>query len=202
MNVEKEARRLAEAYIKVFLGKFRYRLFSLKNLKQTKWWSSFNKTALLFSKEEEWDPYKYTAFLFETNDKPLPYMYVYGKNWVAYTEHLKSRTKGDASLAQSILNTYIEIRDWSKKNNYDIIAVEDFLLLPRNFMFLKRGKFSPYFLSISRSFMKIYNSLTEEEKKDIIEENDLIIKRRTVLNNEKISRKLEEVLGEEYIGSC
>jgi hypothetical protein len=200
VNEEREATKLAEAYIKLFLGKFRYRLFSLKTLKESKWWSSFFKAASSFSQEEEWDPYKYTSYLFGIIDKPFPFMYVYGKNWTGYTDYIRSRTKGDASVAKSLLTTYIEIRDWSKKETYDIIAVEAFFTVPNNFMFLKRGKYSPYFLSISRSFMRIYNSLTEKEKNSIISQDDLIIKRRTVLNNKKISQKLCEILGEEYIG--
>lgn len=200
MNLEREAKKLAEAYLKFFLGRFRYRLFSLKDVKGTKWWSSFYKAASSFSKEKEWNAYEYAFFIFEINEKPFPFMFVYGKNWIAYKEHIQARTKGENTVATSLLNTFNEIKGWSRKNGYEGLAVEDFFSNPNNFVFLKRGKFSPYFLSVSRSFIKIYNSLTEEEKNDIITENDIVIKRRTVLDNKKISQKLIEVLGEEYIG--
>lgn len=200
MSLTKEANKLAEAYLKFFLGRFRYKIFSLNNVENTKWWSSFYKAASSFSGFKEWDPYKYASFIFETNDKPFPFMFVYGKNWVAYTEHLFSRTKDENTMARSLLNTYNEIREWSIKNNYESIAIGDFLSNPKNYMFLKRGKFSPYFLSVSKTFIYMYNSLDEKERESIISENDMMVKRITVLNNKKVSKKLAEVLGEEFIG--
>jgi len=200
MRLEREANKLAEAFLRNFLGKFRYRLFSLKDVKKTKWWSSFYKAASFFSEEEEWDPYGYVVFIFDIESNPYPFMLVNKKNWIAYTEHVRTRTKDDSTIALSLLNTYNEVKDWSRKNKYENISVGDFFSNPSNYLFLKRGKFSPYFLSISKSFMGMYNSLTEEEKNNIISEEDLMIKRRTVLNNKKISYKLAEVLGEEFIG--
>lgn len=200
MNLTKEANKLAEAYLKFFLGRFRFKIFSLKKVENTKWWSSFYKAASSFSGHKEWDPYKYASFIFDTNDKPYPFMFVYGKNWTAYLEHVESRSKGENIMARSILNTYNEIKDWSIKNKYDKIAVMDFLSSPKNLMFLKRGKFSPYFLAVSRSFIYMYNSWGEEEKEIVISEKDMIIKRRMVLDNKKLSKKLLEVLGEEFIG--
>lgn len=199
-KIEEEAVKLANIYLKAFRGKFRYSLFSAKNIKNNKWWSSFYKTASFFMNKKEWDAYGYISFIFDEYDKPLPFVLLYQKNWIAFVEHKESRTKNDTSIAKSLLTTYNEIKNWTKKNNYDTIAVYDFFSEPKNFMFLKRGKFSPYFLSISKSFMKKYLELSEEEQDEIINRQDLMVKRLTVMNNKKIANKLKEVLGEEFIG--
>ena len=200
MSLEREANRLAESYLRIFLSRFRYRLFSLKNVKETKWWSSFFKTASFFSQEKEWDPYKYVSFVFDINEKPLPFVLVNKGMWQSYKEHCQTRTNDkDNIVAKSLLTTFNEIKDWSLKNKYDTISVEKFFKDPKNFLFLKRGKFSPYFLATSRSFIKMYNTLGKEEREQIITEDDLMIKRLTVTNNKKISNKLKEVLGEEFI---
>ncbi len=200
MNYRKEAIRLAEIYLRNFTGKFRYRLFSMKNVEQSKWWSSFIKTASFFSDTEDWDPHGYVSFIFDLYEKPFPFVFVNQKNWIAFVEHKKSRTKDDMAMVKSLLATYNEIKDWTKKNKYDKIAVYDFFSDPKNMVFLRRGKFSPYFLSISKSFMRKYSELGEKEREEIMGKEELFIKRITVLNNEKLANKLKEVLGEEFIG--
>lgn len=199
-SIEEEAFKLAKNYTKLYLSKYRRRLYSISRVRDTKWWSSFYKTASLFSGEKEWDPYKYVSYTFENNEKPFPFVLVNKLNWSSYKDHIATREKGDASVARSLLSTYNEIRDWSIKNKFDKINVSEFFKVPRNLMFLKRRKFSPYFLSISRSFINMYYSLDEEERNKIITEEELFIKRITVMRNEKISEKLKEVLGEEYVG--
>lgn len=198
--LEEEAYRLSRDYINIFFSRFRYKLFSLKNVKNTKWWSSFGKAVYSFSREKEWNSYKYVAFTFKNNEKPFPFVLVNRKNWEAYKDDLISRTKGDASMALSLLTTYNEIREWSIKNKFDKISVRDFFSEPKNLLFLKRRKFSPYFLSISRTFNSIFNSMEEEERAEIINKEELLVKRALIINNEKISKKLKEVLGDEYIG--
>ena len=159
------------------------------------------KTASFFSNKKEWDAYEYISFIFETYDKPLPFILLYQKNWIAFLEHKESRTKNnDLYIAKSILETLKEIKNWTEKNNYDNIAIYEFFCDSRNYLFLKRGKYSPYFLSISRSFLKKYFELPTEERQEIISEQDLMVKRITVKNNKKISNKLKQIMGDEYVG--
>lgn len=199
-TVENEAYSLAKNYTKLFVSKYGRRLYSLSKVKNTKWWSSFYKTASLFSEEPEWDTYKYVVYTFENNEKPYPFVLVNKLNWSSYKDHIISREKGDSSIARSLLVTYNEIRDWSRKNKYDKIEVGKFFEVPKHILYLKRKRFSPYFLAISRTFNSLYYSMPKEEREEIITEQELFIKRATVRNNKKITEKLKEVLGEEYIG--
>lgn len=200
MNEKQKTIELANIYLKFFRGRFRYNLFSLKNVENTKWWSSFYKAVSFFSKDKKWNPHEYIIFLFDTFDKPFPFMLLYQKNWIAFLEHKESRSKSETAIARSIVNTYNEIKLWTKKNNYDKLAVYDFFSNKKNFLYLKSKRYSPYFLAISKSFMKKYLELSEEERKEIITKEELLIKRVTVKNDKKLDKKLREVLGDEYIG--
>lgn len=201
MSKREEAINIARIYLKFFRGKFRYNLFSLKNIERTKWWSSFMKSASFFEEKGEKDPYEYIEFLFDNFEKPLPFSILYNKNWDDFLDYRETKIQSnDLSIAKSIVRTYNEILLWTKKNNYSKIAIYEFFSDPKNFTFLKRGRFSPYFLSISKSFMIKYLELDEEEKEEIISEHDLKIKRVMVRRNKKLNNKLEEVLGDEYIG--
>ena len=192
---------LALEFNKEFKRKNRYNLFSMQNVRETKWWKIFEKIILRFGEEKEWNAHQYIFFIFDIYDKKVyPHFLLYNKNWKDYVQHLEARQPNTGNVAKSLLVTFNEIKNWTKKNNYVSLNVKGFFEDKKNFLFLKRKKFSPYFLAISKSFNELYNSLPEEEKKEIISEYQLMIKKAIVLNDKRIKETLNRVLKEEFIG--
>jgi|GEM_PF-3763979 len=189
---------LADAFSREYRRTALYPLFKLSNVRNTKWWKIFQGIIGKFGDDEDWDAYKYVKFCFnELDGKIMPFHLSSKKLYEDYKGAIHTREKNEASIALSIKATLQEIQKWSIKNKYESLNVEAFFNDKKNKMFLFRGKYSKYFLAI----IKTFQDLTKEEKENIMNNQELIAKRRAVLDNKKLKDKMKKILGDELVES-
>lgn len=191
---------LAEAFIREYRRYAPYPLYSIKNVRSTKWWKIFEKVVAKFGDKEEWNPREYAKFAFEQRGKIYPFVLASWDVWNEYVNYHKGRNESSKDIAQTIAATLREIRRWCRKSGEKSLNVEAFFNDPKNIQFVKRGKYSKYFLAISKSFRRYYFSLTEKEKYEIMKPEQMAAKWRAVAENEKLNEKMKEILGDEYYG--
>jgi hypothetical protein len=187
---------LAEAFIKRYKKNAPYPIYKLSNVKTTKWWKTFQGVVYKFGDDKYWDAYKYVNYCFNELDKVLPFNLSNKLMYEEYKENIFLNKNLDKSILLSIKSTLDEIRNWSKKNNYESLNIEAFFNDKKNRVFLFRKRYSKYLLSI----LKFFENLTKEEKDIIMSYDELVVKRKVVLSNEKLKKKLQQILGEEFIG--
>lgn len=187
---------LADAFNREYRRHNPYPLYKLSSVRNTKWWKIFQGVIGKFGDDEYWDAYKYTKFCFEElNERVMPFHLSSKKLFQDYKDNIDMRTRGASAIAMSISGTLQEVQKWCKKNKYESLNIEAFFNDPKNKIFLFRGKYSKYLLSIIKSFQ----NLTKEEKESIMSKEELIAKRRAVLDDEKLRGKMRKILGEEFI---
>lgn len=141
--------------------------------------------------KKEWDIKKFIDIQFDEYGKILPFHLPRKEAWDIYIEYFRrGEVNKDKAVALALLNTYKRIRKFG--------TFEEFFNDKKNMLFVIRGEISPYFLSISRSFLKVYSKLTKKEKNNIIIKERLEICRAMVFSNKKILNKIKEVLGSEF----
>lgn len=186
---------LAEAYIKEYRKYAPYPLFKITKVKETKWWKIFQGIIYKFGEDEDWNPYEYVKFAFEEKGKILPFELSNKNLYQDYKDYKETRTKDNTSIALEIKATLEEIQRWCKKNKKEGLDIRSFFSDSKNKMYLMRGRYSKYFLSICKCFY----DLTEKERNNIMNENELIAKRRAILDDESLYRKMKGILKDEFM---
>jgi hypothetical protein len=189
---------LAEAFLKEYKKYAPYPLYSLRKVRNTKWWKIFEKIVAKLGSDEYWNPREYVKFVFEQRGKVYPFVLASWDVWNEYKNYYIGRKESSKDIAQTIAATLREIRQWCRRNGYKSLNIEAFFNDQKNIQFVKRGKYSKYFLAISKSFREYYQYLTKEEKYEIIKPEELSAKWRAVVDDERLNEKMKEVLGEEY----
>lgn len=189
-QIEKEAFLLSKFFLQRY-KKYELKTFKISQVKKTKWWSHFYNCVKLHYKKKEWDAKKFIDIQFDEFGKILPFHLPSKKAWNVYIEYYRrGQSNKDKAVALDLLNTYKKIKKFG--------TFKDFFNDKKNMLFVIRGEISHYFLSISKSFLNIYNKLTEKQKNIIINEEKLKICRAMVFSNKRILKKIKEVLGEEF----
>jgi len=188
LNIEQEAFALARAFLNEF-SKLDPKHFRISNVKNSKYWKAFIKTVEMFGKNPEWDCYKFVEIQFYEFGKIYPFQLATKRAWDTYFDYY-SRGEVDAekNIAKSLLNSYQFIKRWEEKNKKKFFTHENYTMF---------NNISPYYLAISQSFYDTYCLMPEVDKKKLISENDLNIKRIMVVRNKKIFSKLKEALKNE-----
>ena len=191
-NVEKEAIELATAFNSLY-AKYGYPLTRRSSLKESKWWKFFFKAADLYSNLEDWDAYVWVACQFEKHGKRYPPQLIGQEAFDTFQEykHRFTKTESSKDVALKLLNTHKSILKWCVKTGSDMsLYLKDQL----NLFALKRRMVEPTYFTVSKTYL----SLDEEVKKRIMSKEDFMIKRASILRNEKLKNKMKELLGDDY----
>lgn len=194
-SIKQQAFLLAKIYLQT-MRKYTFRIPNIEFIKKSKWFYYFEKTIEKYNKEKEWDAKAYVEFLFEHYDKVYPTQMLDENKWKDFVDNRfkYEQVNDDVIIAQYLLNDYKYIKNWFKKNNKEF-NLKEFFEDKRTKFFLKRNIISPYTLSILKNFLEFYENLTLNEKIDIINPKDIIIKQMMVKKNKKIYNKLKEIYG-------
>jgi len=191
-EVEKEAVKIAEAFSS-FYRKYGYPLYGRHNVKKTKWWKFFFKAADMYSNLEDWDAYIWVACQFEKHGKRFPTQLVGQEAFDTFQEYKHRYTEDNStSLVRSLIDTYKKILDWCVETS---CSRSLFLQDKKNLFLLERGNIDPVFFVVSKTFI----GLDEEVKERIMSKEERMAKRSSILNNERIKKKMMEILGEDFV---
>lgn len=198
-DISSLAQEIAKIYSQ-FYKKYTPKTWILSKVKETKWWPYFLKCASIYGNRPEWDTYKFVEAQFESKGKIFPFDLCRKEAWEIFEEY-KSRDKDfEKYIARNLLSTYNYIKDWSLKKGFKASNYPEFFSNKEESLLIKRKKFSLYLFSILKSFYEyFYNKLSDEEKDDLIEIEDLMKMRSVIYINEKLKRKMQETLGNEFI---
>ena len=190
---------VAKIYLQ-FHKKYTDKLFSLSNVKNSKWWPYFVKCAAFFGNKPDWDTYKFIEAQFEIKDGDIyPYELIKHEAWENFIEY-KSRDKNyDKYIAMNLVSSYNLIKKWSKDKGYVETNYKEYFKDIKNQNLIRRKNLSFYLFSILRSFYEFfYNKLSEQEQDSIIEIDELMKLRAAIYTNEKIKNKMKEILNHEF----
>lgn len=187
MTREEAALALAQSYVKEF-KKYSFRVFNPNNVQSTKWWIHFLRAADL-RYLEDWSPEIWVKCQFEKQGKIYPFR-LYGKIATETFEEYKHRyiekDNKDIQIIKGMLSTYKKIKDWAERNEKDI---SDFFDDRNNLKQVERNFYSKFFLAIFKPFVTI------NKEKEIINIEQLSIKRAYLYSKPRIIGKMKEVLG-------
>lgn len=192
-KIESEAVKLADAFTS-FYRSYSYPLYKRNTLKNSKWWKFFFKTADMYSNLPDWDAYIWTACQFEKHGKRFPQQ-LYGQEAFDTFQEYKHRfieKKDDVSLIKTLIETYKKILDWCAETGNDKSL---FLKDKKNLFLLERRSINPTFFSVSKTFI----GLDEEVKNSIMSKAEIMTKRHSILKNDRIKKKMMEMLGEDFV---
>jgi hypothetical protein len=187
---------LAKIYLRFYKQAKGRNLYSLKKVKDSKWWMYFYKTVTLFSSKEEWDAFKFVEAQF-SDGVVFPPQLATDKAWENFLEYQKRLKEDiDAYVANSCATVFKYIRQWSNLKGDSRPIFRDFLQSNRENIL--RGAFTLHFFSILRPFYDFYAGLDESQKKRISVE-DLEKKRVVIHSIPRLKKKLKEVLGDDFV---
>jgi len=192
--VEEEAINLASAYFFQAKKHNRKILFSIRNVKTTKWWNHFVKAAEFFMYKEDWQPYLFMEYMFNAKKDFMPFMLL-RKETKDHFEDFKIINNNEDKLDQrlaSIKYTIKYIFDWLQKGN----KIEDFFENNKNIIFYEEENFSEYVLIFSKTFLK---AIKQGKIKYDFTIEEIELKKLSLRKNEKLKKILIALLKEDYI---
>lgn len=174
---------------------YSFKIYSLKNVKRSKWWPHFVKTAEKYSGQKDFDAKEFIRIQFDTEGKVLPFFLPGKKAEQNYKNNFYKEDDEGKKILESIKNSINAITLWARKNkkNYNEFFDVPFALLQNKIDYV-----SPYYLCFSKSFLKKYSSLTNEEKRSIIPKKELSVKRayvKQVMNLDLV----KEIMKDDFI---
>jgi len=195
-EIELEVFKLASAF-NSFYRQYGYPLFKKNTLKNSKWWKFFYRAADMYSNLPDWNAYVWVACQFEKHGKRFPTQLVGQEAFDTFQEYkhrFLKKPDSDTDIAQSLINTQKAIKKWASGENAQKPYHIAFLKNELNLFALERRMVDPTFFTVSKTYIQ----LDEEVKNRIMDKEDFMIKRASVLRNEKIKNKMKEILGDDY----
>jgi hypothetical protein len=192
---------LAKCYRNEFISRgYGYKIFSMSNVEESRWWQYFIEAVDLFSTKEEYDPYLFIRSMFDEYGKVYPHAIVRKKTWENYIAYLPAYTKNEDEFKSEVVGL---VSDYKKVKKLmlerDIKTYEDFFnnLFVREL--IRRGSFSNNLFIFMRQYYKNYSTIynTDENLKETFERFQ--IRRLKFLKNEKVKQAIKKMLGEEMI---
>lgn len=194
-TTEQLAFNLAKEFRKYYT-RYSFKTFKLRNIKSSKWWPHFMKTAEKYINDKDFDYKFFIKIQFETYGKIFPY-FLPGKN--AEKNYKNNFYKEDAEekrMLSEINNSKKAIELWCSKHKKDksqyFSEANDFILKQRaNYL-------SKSFLAFSKSFLRRYAQMANEEKEGVVNKDELNVK-RALAKQLGVTRKIKEILDDDYI---
>jgi hypothetical protein len=195
-NVELEAIKIANSFTIHYREYGRYPLYRRETLKHSKWWKFFFRAADMYSNLPDWDAFVWVACQFEKHGKRFPPQMVGQEAFSTFQEykHRYKEKESDTDIASKLLNTVKSVNKWCKDNDLKKNCFSEYINNVLNRFALERRMVDPTLFTVSKSFIQ----LDEEVKERIMGKEDFIVKRASILRNEKIKNKMKEILGDDY----
>lgn len=195
MEVELESL-LAIEFLKHFRINYRYNLYSMANVKKTKWWNHFVKFAkvckLNSNNTGEFMKYSFLRYKDDYNKKLYPYFFSTKEGKIYLKEFFQEQEVNEAPEINYkeilIINTLKEVLKWCKLNKK---GVTDFIKDSSNFMKIERGVFYLPFFYFSKTFNQKFEM--KDELTVAVEKNDF---RRTTPS---IYYSMREIMKDDFM---
>ena len=196
-DVELEVFKIASAFDNYY-RQYGRPLFKRNTLKDSKWWKFFYKTADMYSNLPDWDAYAWVSCQFEKHGKRFPTQLLGQEAFDTFQEYkhrFLKKPNTDEEVANTLINTHKAIRKWASgeiaQKPYHISYLQNKL----NLFALERRMVDPTFFTVSKTYIE----LDEEVKNRIMKKEDFMIKRSSILRNERIKNKMKEILGDDFV---
>lgn len=192
--IEKLAYDLAEEFRNNY-KKYSFRIFSMKNVKNSKWWIYFYKTAQKYINEENFNPKYFVKLQFDNHGKILPF-FLPGKNAEkTYRDNFYQEDSQEKQILKDIENSKNAIILWARKHKKDFneyFNVNDVLLKQRV------DYLSTTYLSFSKSFLNRYAKIPDKKKNEYVVKKDLNLK-RSLAKQYRLFNDIKEIMGDDFI---
>jgi hypothetical protein len=192
VEINSLAFQMANVFIKYY-KKYTNKHFILSNVKNSKWWPFFIKTAIKFGEREHFNVDGFIKAQFDEYGKVFPFNLPKEDSYKVFLS--RNKKQEDFSKIQTInevLSLYKRIKKWCETKRLDGFSVKSYLDDKKNILFLKRGTHPFTLLSVSKSFLDL------NRVENIIENEKIEAKRMLIFTNSKLKSKLQEVLGDEF----
>jgi len=204
---------MADIYFSIIGSKFRHPIAMVfrksENPKKTKYWSAFSKLYEIVKNDSNFNMYWYVeAQIKKTGKMVWPWQLPTKKAIENYHEYLEAKKvvlKSDniKEILYALRKDAENIKDWISRNkktiSYFFEHVESGMMMSDGIYYAIMNFLSPYFLSISKSFWKVYNNLDEDVKKELPSEEELKIKRSRIKKNNVLKEKAKKYFGPEAL---
>ena len=180
-----------------YYKKYTYQVYRIDNLKQSKWWPHFIKTAEKYIDKKDFDYKFFIEIQFEIYGKVFPYFLPGKKAEAAYNQNYYKENTIDDQLISEVRGSREAVIAWAQKNKKE---ASDYFNSENVNLFERRVKYlSPYYLAFSKRFLSAYAKLEEEDREYVYSKSELNLKRAYVNQNPVAKREIKKALQEDYI---
>lgn len=188
---------LAKIYLRFYKKATGRNLFSIRKFRGSKWWIPFFRTVSLFGPKKEWDALRFVEAQF-SDRIAYPSQLATKRAWENFLEYRKRIIEDtDLYVANSCATVFRYIAKWSKLQGYSRPSYQAFLQAERENIL--RGSFTIHFFCILRPFYEFYERLDDSQKEKVATTDELERKRAVIHSIPKLSEKLKEVLGDDFV---
>lgn len=185
---------LAKEFRKHYI-KYSFKIYKITNVKNSKWWVHFIRTAEKYVNEKDFNPSAFIAIQFNIYGKVLPH-FLAGKNAEkAYRQNYLKETTDEERIMSQIEGSKEAVKIWAAKNKKKQIEYfED-----GNVFTIKRKieYLSPYYLAFSKSFLQAFARIPEDHREEIVSPKELTTK-RALAKQLMLDNRIKELLQEDY----
>jgi len=204
---------LAETYFNIVSSRYKhyiaYAFRKSNDPRETKYWHSFRKLYEIVKNDSNFNMYWYVeAQIKKTGKMVWPHQLVTKTAIENYHELLESKrvvVKSDnvKEILYALRQDAKNLHEWIKQNKRSIKSffndVPDGMLISDGIYYATMNFISPYFLSISKNFWRVYKTLDIDIKKELPSEEELKLKRNRIYNSDILKKKAKEYFGPEVI---
>lgn len=193
-KVTRLAFELAKEFRKHYI-KYSFKIYKITNVKKSKWWPHFIKTAEKYINEKDFNPSAFISIQFNTYGKVLPH-FLAGKNAEkAYRQNFFKETTDEEKIISQIEGSKEAVKIWAAKNKKkqtEYFEDGNAFTIKRKIEYL-----SPYYLAFSKSFLQAFAKIPEENREEIVSPKELSTK-RALAKQLMLDRKIRDLLEEDY----
>lgn len=169
-----------------------WKVFSLKNIKASKYWPYLLETVVKYSERPEWDMYAFVASNLYNNPNIVPAQLPTENSWKVFMEykHRYEKTNDVEEVIEKTLLGFISVRDYCKSHKKEF-SVETFIEDKYNNYKIENEIIPLHFFAFSKAFHEKYYT----EKYHLIKQKRMVVN----ANSKPLVNKLKEILKEDFI---
>jgi Lhr-like helicase len=177
--------------------KYTFKVYRIDNVKQSKWWPHFIKTAEKYINQEGFDYKFFIKIQFETYGKVLPHFLAGKQAEKAYKQNYYKENSTEEKIVSEVRGAKEAIKLWSNRNKKDF---SDYFDASNTFLLVKRIEYlSPYYLAFSKNFLSSYAKLSEEQREEVYSKRELNLKRAYVNQHPEAKKEVRDILEDDFI---
>ena len=188
-ELELQAFNIASYFRREFI-KYDYKIYNIQNVKKSKWWVMFERTAEKFSNREGWDADLFVKAQFNLNGKIYPFDLLSEKAWNNFIDYKNSKEAENTPEVEDInfvLDGFRAVKEYCKNNDTDF-SVELFIKNKKNFNNIIEKNIPKHFFLFSKAFNKEH-TLPDKEK----------YKKLSIASDKRLLICIKKVLKVDYV---